>query len=244
MSKGFSSRGEEVNLGVKIGGPLKEAEFLLRPNRFLARVKLNGKTVEAHVRDPGRLKELLIPGRKVYIKPANGASRKTSYNLVLVRHGGILVSIDSTLPNRLIHKALLDKELRPFKEYHEVKKEVRYGRSRFDFLLTSDGKRCYVEVKSATLVMDGVAMFPDAVTARGARHIAELQSAREEGCEAFAVFVIQREDARRFTPQDHIDPAFGLALREAVKGGVRVLAYRCEVTLGEVRLAEEIEVSI
>lgn len=230
--------------GVKMRGPLLEGEFIERPNRFLTRVKLGRKTVEAHLHDPGRLKELLVRGRTVYLSAAAGGSRKTRYDLVMVDYGGVLVSVDSTLPNRLVHAELLNGRIAPLSRYKEVRSEVRYGRSRFDFLLSSPRKLCYVEVKSVTLVVEGVALFPDAVTTRGARHVRELLDARRSGHEAFVLFVVQRGDAHNMAPHDEVDPAFGRALREAVQGGVRVLAYRCSVSRDDVRLEKRIEVKL
>ena len=229
---------------MRIDEPLMEGEFLERPNRFLARVRLRGETVEAHVRDPGRLRELLVRGSNVYVTPADGPARKTGYDMVMARHGGTLVSLDSTLPNQLIHDALLRSELEHFRGYDGVRKEVRYGASRLDFMLIRGPRRCYLEVKSATLVVDGVAMFPDAVTARGTKHLSELKKARKEGHGACVLFVVQREDAHSLTPHDEIDPVFGRVLREAAEGGVRVLAYRCNVSLEEVELGGRIEVKL
>lgn len=231
--------------GVKIGGgPLLEGEFIERPNRFLTRVRLGRKMVEAHLHDPGRLRELLVRGRTVYLSAAAGESRKTRYDLVMVAYGEVLVSLDSTLPNRLVYAELMKGGIASLRGYDEVRSEVRYGRSRFDFLLASPGKLCYVEVKSVTLVVDGVALFPDAVTTRGARHVRELLDARRSGHEAFVLFVVQRGDAHCMAPHDEVDPAFGQALREAVQGGVRALAYRCSVSRDRVRLEKRIEVRL
>jgi len=229
---------------MKIAGPLYEAEFLERPNRFLARVNLRGRIVDVHVRDPGRLVGLLAPGRTVYLSPAGNVSRKTRYDLTMVRHGEILISMDTTLPNRLIHEELSKGRIEEFRRYEQFRSEVRYGSSRLDFLLTSESKLCYVEVKSATLVSEGVAMFPDAVTSRGARHVLELLDACRAGHEACVIFVVQREDARCLVPQDDIDPRFGRALRKAVIGGVKVIVYRCRVSMEEVVLDGRIELNL
>jgi sugar fermentation stimulation protein A len=136
-----------------------------------------------------------------------------------------MVSIDTRVPNRLVREALRNSDLPELTGYQGIQPEYRYGHSRLDFLLTRDEARCLVEVKSCTLVEDGVARFPDAPTARGRRHLAELITAKQEGMRACVLFVVQREDAQWFTPNDATDPAFGMMLRRAVQEGVEAYAY-------------------
>ena len=231
---------------MRLPGPLHPARFLERPNRFLAIVDVEGRRVEAHLPDPGRLKELLVPGRRVWVRPARGEGRRTAFTLALAEAPtGELVSLVTTLPNALAAEALEAGRIRELTGWEPLGREQRWGRSRFDFRLGRPGGReMLLEVKSVTLVQDGRAFFPDAVTARGARHVRELAEAREAGLEAAVLFVAQRRDARSVTAARSIDPEFADALESAADAGVRLLGYRCRVTLTSARLTEPIPVSV
>lgn len=244
-------------------GPLLPSTFLARPNRFLVRCRLGeeggpdddpGDVVEAHLPDPGRLEELLVPGRRVWLRPAAAPHRKTRWTAVLVQtpDGEGRISVDTTLPNRLVGRALEAGALEELSGWELDGREVTVGGSRFDFVLrpagaeeeTDDGRRLVLEVKSVTLVEDGVGLFPDAVTARGARHVRELaELAGRPDREAAVLFVLQRPDARRVHAARSIDPDFARALSEAKEAGVRVLARRCRVEPERVVLGEAIPAS-
>lgn len=210
-------------------GDLVEATFLERPNRFIVLCCLveQNQVVEAHLADPGRLKELLLPGARLYLRHSNQPHRKTKWSVVLVEasDGLTLVSVQSTLVNQLTALALEKDGLPELGAWNLVRPEYSYDGSRWDFLLeNSQAEQLLLEVKSCSLVHDGVAMFPDAVTERGKRHVQELTRLHAEGVFSTAVlFVIQRSDAHIFRPADHIDPAFGQALRAANLEGVQVL---------------------
>jgi sugar fermentation stimulation protein A len=222
-----------------------EGRFLARDNRFRATVEVAGQAVWAHLPNSGRLGELLVPGRRVLLFARDGAKRKTRFDLSLVEFDGCWVSVDSRQPNRLVHEALLAGRLAPFVGYPSVRREVRYGRSRLDLLLEAPSRSpCFLEVKSVTLVVDGLACFPDAVTARGRRHVRELAGALADGYRAAVVFVVQRGDAVGFRPHDESDPAFGTALREAASQGVEVYAYSCQVGPGLLEISHELPVHL
>lgn len=204
-----------------------ESRFLGRLNRFLIEVELGGKVVQSHLPNPGRLTELLTPAAIVYLQERPTHGRKTSYDAVAVRSGSTIVSIDSHLPNKAVYRLLKEGKLREFRGYSFVTPEPTLGRSRVDFLLRN-GDDYYLEVKSCTLVLDGVAKFPDAPTERGRRHLRELIDVVGSGSKADIIFVVQRPDARLFVPNDDTDPAFGETLREAHAVGVGVHAYRTE----------------
>lgn len=225
-------------------GPLVRGIFLRRLNRFAVLVGIDGVPRTCHLPNPGRLEELLVPGAKVFLLEKEEGKRRTGYDLVAVSHRGGLVSVDSRLPNRLVGEALAEGRLAPFRRCRLARGEVSYGRSRIDFLLQCGGKPCLLEVKSCTLVRDGMALFPDAVTERGRRHCLELARARREGYRAAVLFVVQRTDASIFSPNDATDPAFGEALRWAAGRGVEVLAYRCLVTEKGVALGREMAVDL
>jgi sugar fermentation stimulation protein A len=229
---------------MRIRRPLLKGRFIVRENRFRARVRLAGEEVAAHVPNSGRLSELLEQDRQVLLAEASGLHRVTDYDLLMVSLPNTLVSIDARLPNRLFHEALQKGALSEFEGLSQVRGEVPYGQSRLDFLLESpsDSDRCLVEVKSVTLIQEGIGLFPDAVTERGRRHVRELQRALRRGGRAAVVFVIQRADAVALAPHDESDPAFGAALREAAAHGVEVYAYACDVTMEEVAIRERVPV--
>jgi sugar fermentation stimulation protein A len=221
-----------------------QGEFIQRLNRFAALVKVGEKAVRCYMPNPGRMKELLIPGVRMLLRPAKGEGRRTPYDIVAVELDGKLVSIDSRLPNKIIAEALGRGALPEFQEYDEVIPESRYHNSRFDFLLRGGGPECFMEVKSCTLVIDGVALFPDAPTVRGARHVRHLTEAKREGYRACIIFVIQRDDALTFSPNTETDPAFSEALKEAQGMGVEIFAYTCQVSMDGVVLDRSIPVRI
>lgn len=246
---------QDGGIVVALPGPLREARFVARPNRFLLRCELGSEgEVEAHLADPGRLRELLLPGCRVWLREVTAPAvrtarsrhlrpRRTRFSAVLVEtpDGAGLVSVDTTLPNRLIHRALLAGALPELDGWTLERREARIGGSRIDFLLSGTGaaadRRLALEVKSVTLVEDGVALFPDAVTARGARHVGELaEVAGREDWEAAVLFVVQRPDAERVLAAPHIDPTFARALAVARAAGVLVLARRCHVDLAGLTL--------
>lgn len=196
--------------------------------------------------DPGRLRELLLPDRPLLLRHAPAPHRKTDWSLVLVKAPDDQgwVSVDTTLPNRLVGVALEARALEEFEGWSLERREFTHGRSRLDFLL-SDGLegRMAVEVKSVTLVQEGEALFPDAVTARGARHVRELTDlAGRPGWEAAVLFVLQRDAAGRIRAAESIDPDFARALVEAKEAGVRVLGRRCHVSRSSVTLGEAVPV--
>ena len=225
--------------------PLVRARFLRRDNRFRATVLLDGQKVAAHVPNSGRLGELFIPGTPVYLLPQPRLDRRTPFDLVLVRRGTNLVSVDARMPNRLFAESLREGRLPEFSDNTQVRREVRRGASRLDFLLVeSTGERCWVETKSCTLVEDGVALFPDAPTTRGQRHLYELAQAVSAGDQATVAFVIQRSDAYVFSPHPQADPEFKRWLRAADRAGVAIRAYVCQVDLGGIRMTSPVSVVI
>lgn len=221
---------------MKIEGPLIEGVFLQRDNRFRATVEVAGQTVKAHVPNSGRLRELFAPGQRVLLAPQSAPHRITEYDLVMVDLNGRLVSMDARWPSRLFREAITAGRLAPFVGYTAIQSEVTFGGSRLDFRLDGPAGACYVEVKSVTLVEEGIGLFPDAPTTRGRRHVRELMKVVAQGYRAAVVFVIQRDDAHSFAPHDTTDPDFGRALREAITAGVEVYAFRCRVTREEVAI--------
>lgn len=220
------------------------ATLIRRLNRFAVEVELEGHPLAAHLPNSGRVRELLQPGTPALLVSRSGSRRKTAFDLLLVRLGPTWVSADARLPNALVREALAEGRLEPFRRYAEVRPEARFGGSRVDFLLRGREGDCLLEVKSVTLVEAGVALFPDAPTARGTCHLRELTEARRQGLAAAVLFVVQRRDGGAFSPNDPADPSFGRILREAAQKGVQVLAYRCRVSPREIRIAGSIPVRL
>jgi len=219
------------------------ARLLYRRNRFLGCVDLAGKRVECFIPNPGRMHELMVPGARVYLCHRSGENRKTGYDLTMVQLGETLVSIDSRLPNQLLMEAITGGKLPEFRGYHVERTEPRLRDSRLDLLLCRGAEQMLVEVKSCTLVEEGVAYFPDAPTRRGARHMKVLSEAREKG-RAAVCFIIQRDDALVWSPNKEMDPRFTENLRAAVDNGVEVYAYICSVTLDGVEILRRVPVSL
>ncbi|MGY5861833.1 MAG: DNA/RNA nuclease SfsA [Candidatus Thorarchaeota archaeon] len=223
-----------------------EGRLIERPNRFLGVVDINGVHVNAFIPNPGRMYELMVPGKRVYLTHASGSKRKTRYNLIGVEHAGVLVSIDSNLPNRFMKRLLHEHKLEMFSGYETIVPEPRYYNGRFDFKLEGQSGTTLIEVKSCTLVEDGRAIFPDAPTKRGARHMRHLARALIEKIanKTAVVFIIQRPDVEVFSPNDPTDPEFANALRSAVLKGVDVYALRTEIVDWDLQLLGQIPVEL
>lgn len=218
-------------------------KFINRPNRFIAEVDINGKSEIVHVKNTGRCRELLIPGSTVYLSASDNPGRQTKYDLVAVeklRDDGstILVNIDSQMPNEAVSEWLKTGAI--FGSNAIIRREVRYGDSRFDFYAEYGDRKAFLEVKGVTLEKNGTAMFPDAPTERGVKHINELVSCVRSGYEAYILFVIQMKGIQRFCPNDATHKAFGDALRFAERSGVTVLAVDCEVTEDSMRIRDSV----
>ena len=267
--------------------------FLSRPNRFLAHVMVDGREVVCHVKNTGRLRELLLPGAPVVLQhhpDSAAAGRKTEYSLIGVAkpirvgaerrgnfvsskqlaealgnsveawiilaqaHGGFgepkefaytWVNIDSQAPNQVACEWLKEGEGLPFcPRSQNVRREVKYGQSRFDLAFEDSGKPWLMEVKGVTLDVNGTAMFPDAPTERGVKHIAELADAAEHGFGAAVLFVIQMKGITAFAPHAERHPAFAEALRDAKKRGVKVWAYDCVVTENSLKIDAPVKVTL
>ena len=230
-----------------IKGPLVHGVFLRRPNRFLAVCQIDGKPIPCYLPNPGPMPDLLYPGVEILAQHSPGNNRKTSYDLIGVRHHGILLSLDSRVPNQLVYEALSSRILPPFSQYTQVRPEPLYEDSRLDFLLHGPGlPPCLVEVKSSTHAEEGIAYFPRAPTLRGQHHLHLLMHALDHGYRAAIIFIVQRTDATRFRPNDLIDPAFGDALRQAARHGVEAHAWTSSINeeTGEIAIQSPIPVDL
>lgn len=217
--------------------------FINRPNRFISEVDIQGKLVIAHVKNTGRCKELLIPGSKVILEKVKSPNRKTEYDLISVYKGDVLVNIDSQAPNKVVREYLLKGELIP--GITLLKSEKTYGDSRLDFYVeTQDGRRIFIEVKGVTLEHNKIALFPDAPTIRGVRHVRELIECVGEGYEGMIIFVIQMKNVHSFQPNGITHPEFEKVFWEASMHGVQIQAFDCLVNPDSISIDQVIPIKI
>lgn len=225
---------------------IEKATFIKRPNRFIAEVSIGGKTEVVHVKNTGRCKELLVDNATVYLEKSSNPLRKTKYDLVGVEKntdkGSILINMDSQVPNQIAFEWLPKSGL--FSKKAKIRREVTFGNSRFDLYVEDGERKAFIEVKGVTLENDGIAMFPDAPTERGVKHLNELVSCLEDGYEAYILFVVQMKGVKLFKPNDITHSAFGDALRDADKSGVNVLAYDCIVTEESIEIRNPVNVKL
>jgi sugar fermentation stimulation protein A len=207
-------------------------KLLRRYQRFFAEVELEGgERLVAHCPNTGSLLGCLAPGSPVWLRDSGNPERKLRFTWQAVRVGRAWINVDTSLPNRVVAEAVAAGGVPALAGYAELRREVAYGRgSRIDLLLDDPARgTCHVEVKSTTLAEDGAALFPDAVTERGTKHLGELARLARAGRRAVQFFFVSRADVERFRPADAIDPVYGRALRRAVDAGVEVLAYTTRV---------------
>jgi sugar fermentation stimulation protein A len=218
---------------MKFPSPLVRGTLLKRYKRFLADVRLDdGTELTAHVANPGAMLGLNAPGSEVWLSKSDNAKRKLPYSWELVKADGVLVGLNTALPNPLVAEALAAGKIEELQGYSSVRREVRYGvNSRIDLLLTGETKpTCYVEVKNVHLKRGPLAEFPDCRTERGAKHLRELTDMVAAGGRAVMLYVVQRGDCAGFATADDLDPVYGQALREAMARGVEAICYDCQVT--------------
>ncbi|MFS8182304.1 DNA/RNA nuclease SfsA [Pseudovibrio denitrificans] len=227
--------------------PLVTGRLIKRYKRFLADVTLDegGAEITAHCANSGSMMGLKEPGIKVWLTPNDDPKRKLKYSWEMLEIDGAMVGINTSRPNGLVEEAIEAGRIPELTGYDKLRREVKYGKnSRIDILLEGEGdKRTYVEVKNVTLAReDGVAEFPDAVTARGAKHLDELADMVREGHRAAMVFLIQRDDCDALVLARDIDRKYGEAFDAAVKAGVEVYAIGCRLTADEIIADRAIEV--
>ena len=222
---------------MQLPSPLLRGTLVRRYKRFLADVTLeNGEEITAHVANSGSMLGLKEPGMEVWLSESDNPKRKLKYSWELVRDGDGLVGINTMHPNKIVAEAITAGNIGELTGYSGLRREVRYGKnSRIDILLTDDGHLdCYVEIKSVTLKRGGKdsdrAEFPDAVTARGTKHLGELSDMVAAGSRAVMFYLVQREDCKIFSIASDIDTAYADALAKAIKQGVEVICYACRLT--------------
>lgn len=221
---------------MKFSAPLVSGRLVKRYKRFLADVVMDadGSEITAHCANPGSMLGLKEPGSRVWLSKSDNPKRKLQYSWEIIEADGALVGINTAHPNKLVEEALTAGRVPELTGFESLRREVKYGKnSRIDILLEADGgKLTYVEVKNVHLMrQSGLAEFPDSVTARGAKHLAEMSDMVGEGHRAAMVFLVQRPDCDRLSLARDIDPAYGAAFDAARSAGVEAYAVGCSVTV-------------
>jgi sugar fermentation stimulation protein A len=237
----------EIKNGKVLFSSLLKGKLIKRYKRFLADIKLDsGESVTAHCANSGSMKGCILEGAKVYLSPQNKPERKLKYTWELIKMPDSLVGVNTSIPNKLVKSAIESGKIKEFEKYSKVISEVKTSdNTRLDLMLLDEfDNKCYVEIKNCTLVENGKAMFPDAVTTRGQKHLNELMALKAKGFDAAVFFLIQRMDAECFSPADHIDPQYGKLLRAALEKGVDVIAYDTVLTEKSIEINKGIELCL
>ncbi len=219
---------------------VKEGIFVSRPNRFIAKVLIDGKEETVHVKNTGRCRELLIEGVRVFLEESDNENRKTKYDLVAVYKGNVLYNIDSQAPNKVFSEYIN----KLFNNVTFVRSECKFKNSRFDFYVEYENKKAFIEVKGVTLEKDNVMLFPDAPTERGVKHLNELCECVRNGYEAYAVFVIQADAGEYFTPNKATHAEFAKALKNAHDNGVKIIALNCIVEKDSLKIKNNVDIRL
>lgn len=232
---------------MKFPTPLFKGTLVQRYKRFMADIVLDtGEEITAHCANSGSMLGVKEPGSEVWVSPANNPKRKLKYTWELIKVGKSYVGINTSLPNKIVQESIETGVVPELKGYDTLRREVKYGKnSRIDILLEDEAKPdCYVEIKNVTLRRSKLAEFPDAVTARGTKHLGELANQVAAGDRAVMYYLTQREDCDTFTVADDIDPTYAEALETAMAAGVEVICYKCKLTPREITVASPLKISL
>jgi len=221
---------------------LLQGTLIKRYKRFFADIKYNNKTIIAHCPNSGSMMGLLDKGNKVWFSVSDSPTRKLKYTLEIIEINKKNVGINTLLTNKIVLEALNSKKIKSLAKFNNIKTEAKFSiNTRFDFLLTNDKEKCFLEVKNVTLVREEtVAEFPDAITTRGTKHLNELCNAVEKGYQSYILYLIQREDCKFFKIAEDIDEKYKIAFNSAIKNGIKVLCYDCSLTSDEIKLNNQI----
>ena len=225
---------------------LISGEFIKRYKRFFANVKIGKNIVTSHCPNTGSMMGLLKKGNKVWLSKSTNPKRKLKYTLQIIEHQKSKVGINTHLTNKIVFDALISKSIQNFKNFKHIKREVKFGlNTRFDFLIIEKTRKTFIEVKNVTLSRQkSLAEFPDAVTARGLKHISELLNAKQQGYEIYLLYVIQRDDCNKFKIASDIDPEYNKFLLKAVKKKLNILCYDCKFSSKGIKLNRKIQFKI
>ncbi len=224
---------------------LIHGRLIKRYKRFLADVQLDdGKIVTAHCTNSGSMKSCLENDAEVYLSPVNDSKRKTKFTWEMIKINNNWIGINTGNPNKLAFEAVLNNQIEKLKGYSEVKREVKFGDSRFDIMAKNETEICFIEVKNVTLKVGDYALFPDAITSRGKKHLETLIKVKENGMRAVMLYIIQRTDVSIFAPANEIDPEYAKTLKKAYNNGIEIIPMQAKVTPEKIDLVKELPFEI
>ena len=224
---------------------LVHGTLIQRYKRFLADVKLDdGTVVVAHCTNSGSMKSCIENGAEVYLTPVNDPKRRTKFTWEMIKINGDWVGINTSNPNRLAFEAIKEGKIEGLSGYKSVAREVKFGDSRFDIFAENENEKCFIEVKNVTMKEGRYALFPDAVTTRGQKHLKTLMEVKSAGIRAVMLYIVQRLDVGVFAPAKEIDPGYADALKEAINAGVEVFVVQAKVTPERIEIGEQLPFEI
>ena len=220
--------------------------LIKRYKRFFVDIRVNNKVITAHCPNTGSMMGLLRQGNKVWVTKSNDINRKLKYTLQIIEDNGRKIGINTHLTNKIVYTALKVNFIKEFKNELIIKPEQKFGNNtRFDFLIESGKQKIFLEVKNVTLSRKkNLAEFPDSITTRGAKHIIELIHAVKQGYKSYLIFVIQREDCKKFKIAEDIDPEYSKLLTVALKNKVKILCFDCKFSTKGIKLNKQIKLQI
>ena len=221
---------------------LLQGTLIKRYKRFFVDIKYKNKTITGHCPNTGSMMGLLNKGNKIWFSRSDNLSRKLKYTLEIIEVGKKMIGINTLLTNKIVFEALSQKRIKNFVKFNNIKPEVKFSdKTRFDFLISDNKEKCFLEVKNVTLSRkDEIAEFPDAITSRWAKHLKELIIAKQRGFESYILYLIQREDCKSFRIAKDIDEDYKIAFDKALKKGVKIICYDCKISSEEIRLNNRI----
>ncbi len=227
---------------MKFKDKLLQGRLIKRYKRFFADIKYNNITVTAHCPNSGSMMGLLKEGNKVWFSKSDNPKRKLKYTLQIVNVGKEMVGINTHLTNKIVLEALKLKKIKSLIKFENIKTEVKFSeKTRFDFLISNNKEKCFLEVKNVTLSRKNkLAEFPDAISTRGTKHLNELANAKKKGFESYILFLIQRKDCENFKIAEDIDKKYKIAFDNSINKGVKILCYDCKITNEEIKLSNQI----
>ena len=222
---------------------LLQGTFEKRYKRFFVDIKYNNRIITGHCPNSGSMMGLLNKGNKVWFSKSNNPDRKLKYTLEIIEIKKKLVGVNTLLTNKIVFEALSQKKVNSLIKFNNIKTEAKFSENtRFDFLISNNKEKCFLEIKNVTLVRkEKIAEFPDAITSRGTKHLKELINAKKKGFQSYILYLIQREDCDSFKIADDIDKKYKFAFKEALKSGVKVLCYDCKLSDEEIKLNNQIK---
>ena len=221
---------------------LLQGTLVKRYKRFFVDIKYKNKIITGHCPNSGSMMGLLNKGNKIWFSRSDNLSRKLKYTLEIIEVGKKMIGINTLLTNKIVFEALSQKKIKNFVKFNNIKPEVKFSdKTRFDFLISDNKEKCFLEVKNVTLSRkDKIAEFPDAITSRGTKHLKELIIAKQRGFESYILYLIQREDCKSFRIAKDIDEDYKIAFDKALKKGVKIICYDCKISTEEIKLNNRI----